>query len=109
MREYGVRIGWKAVLWFVKGTRDNKEDIVSDVMSGGREKQHHDWQQAESEAAYWIEHLCPPDGLVVDPFLGGGTTGVAAQKHGRNWVGFEIDEDQALIAISRTATNDKSV
>jgi len=54
MNEYGIRCGRKAVLWFVKDTRGDKETIVSDVMSGGREKDHHDWQQAESEAAYWI-------------------------------------------------------
>ena len=101
MNEYGIRCGWKAVLWFVKRTRDNKEDIVSDVMSGGREKSHHDWQQSESEAAYWIEHLCPVDGIVCDPFVGGGTTIVAAKALGRKWIGFEIDEDQAKIATQR--------
>lgn len=101
IHEYGIRCGWKAVLWFVKGTRDNKHDIVSDVMSGGREKSHHDWQQAQSEAEYWIEHLCPKDGIVCDPFLGGGTTAAAAIKVGRKWVGFEKDHDQAVIAMQR--------
>jgi len=103
MNEYGIRCGWKAVLWFVKNTRDNKEDIVHDVMSGGREKEHHDWQQSQAEAEYWIEHLCPPDGIVCDPFLGGGTTGAAAIKLQRKWIGFEIDKDQALIAMKRMA------
>jgi len=101
MNEYGIRCGWKAVLWFVKGTRDNKEDIVSDVMSGGREKSHHDWQQSQSEAEYWIEHLCHKDGIVCDPFLGGGTTAAAAIKCGRKWVAFEKDHDQAVIAMQR--------
>lgn len=101
MREYGVNAGWKAVLWFVKGTRDNNSVMVSDVMSGGEEKTHHDWQQAESEAAYWIEKLCPEDGLVCDPFLGGGTTAVAANRLNRKWVGFEIDPVTAGIASER--------
>jgi 16S rRNA G966 N2-methylase RsmD len=106
MNEYGIRCGWKAVLWFVKGTRDNKEDIVLDVMSGGREKSHHDWQQSQSEAEYWIQHLCPRDGIVCDPFLGGGTTAAAAIKTNRRWVGFEKDHDQAILAMSR-CKNDK--
>lgn len=101
MNEYGIRCGWKAVFWFVKGTRDNKEDIVSDVMSGGREKSHHDWQQSQSEAEYWIDHLCPADGIVCDPFLGGGTTAAAAIKLNRKWIGFEKDHDQAVLAMSR--------
>lgn len=101
MNEYGIRCGWKAVLWFVKSTRDDKETIVSDVMSGGREKSHHDWQQSQSESEYWIENLCPKDGIVCDPFLGGGTTAAAAIAKGRKWVGFEIDHDQAVLAMSR--------
>lgn len=105
MREYGVRVGWKPVLWFVKGTRHDKEDIVVDVMSGGKEKTHHDWQQSLDEARYWIEHLCPPDGIVCDPFLGGGTTAVAAKQLGREWVGFERDAVQAAIANERLAND----
>lgn len=101
MNEYGIRCGWKAVLWFVKNTRDDKETIVSDVMSGGREKSHHDWQQSQSEAEYWIKSLCPENGIVCDPFLGGGTTVAAAIKLNRKWVAFEKDHDQAVIAMSR--------
>ena len=80
MREYGINAGWKAVLWFVKGTRDDNSIMVNDVMSGGEEKSHHDWQQSQSEAEYWINKLCPQDGIICDPFLGGGTTGAAADK-----------------------------
>lgn len=91
LREYGLRAGWKPILWFVKGTRHDKTQIIADTVSGGREKDHHDWQQAESEAAHFIEGLCPEDGIVCDPFLGGGTTAVAAARLGRKWIGFEID------------------
>jgi hypothetical protein len=101
MKEYGIRVGWKAMLWFVKGTRHDKQRIVHDVVSGGREKSHHDWQQAQSEAEYWIENLCEPDGVVCDPFLGGGTTAAAAIAKKRKWVGFEIDHDQAVLAMTR--------
>ena len=103
MREYGINAGWKAVLWFVKGTRDNNSIMVSDVMSGGEEKTHHDWQQSQSEAEYWIEKLCPMDGLVCDPFLGGGTTAAAAEKLKREWVAFEINKETATIASERIA------
>lgn len=103
MREYGINAGWKPVLWFVKGTRDDNSIMVNDVMSGGEEKTHHDWQQSQSEAEYWIEKLCPKDGIVCDPFLGGGTTGAAAEKLDRKWVGFEIDPENAQIASKRIA------
>lgn len=37
---------------------------------------------------------CPPGGLVLDPFAGGGTTLVEARRAGRQAVGVEIREDQ---------------
>lgn len=103
IREYGIRAGWKPVLWFVKGTRHDNAVFVSDAMSGGEEKTHHDWQQSEAEAAYWIEKLTTPDGLVCDPFLGGGTTAAAAKALGRQWVGFEVDPNTAAIAAGRVS------
>jgi ParB-like chromosome segregation protein Spo0J len=102
MTEYGIRVGWKPILWFVKGTRDDKSNIIQDTLSlGGREKSHHDWQQSEDEARYVIDKLCPVDGVVCDPFLGGGTTAAAAIAKKRKWVGFEIDHDQAVLAMTR--------
>lgn len=101
MTEYGIRVGWKPALWFVKGTRDDKSMIVSDVMSGGKDKSHHDWQQSQVEAGYWISKLCPEDGIVCDPFLGGGTTAAAAIGLARSWIGIEKDESQAALAVQR--------
>lgn len=37
-----------------------------------------------------IESACPPDGLVLDPFCGCGTTVSAAQRLGRSWIGIDI-------------------
>lgn len=101
MRYYGIRVGWKPMLWFVKETRDDVSNIVQDTFSGAREKGQHDWQQALSEARLWIGNLCPKDGIVCDPFLGGGTTAAAAQALGRKWIGFEIDPAAAQAASAR--------
>jgi site-specific DNA-methyltransferase (adenine-specific) len=38
-----------------------------------------------------IKASCPPGGLVLDPFMGSGTTAVAAKKLGRSYVGFELN------------------
>lgn len=110
MLHYGIRVGWKPMLWFVKDGRFDTQTIVLDTVSGAREKEYHDWQQDEGEAAYWIDKLCPPDGVVCDPFLGGGTTAAAAIKLNRKWIGFEIDPETALIASSRLeGENDQTV
>ena len=41
------------------------------------------------------------DDLVVDPFVGSGTTCIAAKLLGRNYMGVEKDEDYAMIATER--------
>lgn len=40
-------------------------------------------------------------GTILDPFMGSGTTGVVAKKHGRNFVGIEIDSKYFNIAKKR--------
>lgn len=40
---------------------------------------------------------------VLDPFLGSGTTAVAAERHGRMWMGCELNPDYAKLATDRIA------
>ncbi|AJK90152.1 hypothetical protein PI85_09580 [Lysinibacillus sp. A1] len=44
---------------------------------------------------------CPLDGVVMDPFFGSGTTGLVALKHGRNFIGIELNPDYIKIAEKR--------
>ena len=39
--------------------------------------------------------------VVLDPFFGAGTTGLVAQKHGRSWVGCELNPEYAAMASRR--------
>jgi site-specific DNA-methyltransferase (adenine-specific) len=39
--------------------------------------------------------------LVLDPFLGSGTSAIAARKHGRDFIGFELDENNFSILETR--------
>ena len=44
---------------------------------------------------------CPERGIVCDPFFGSGTTGVAAKKHNRHYVGIELNPEYIKIAQER--------
>ncbi len=44
---------------------------------------------------------CPEGGVVLDPFMGSGTTGVVAKKLGRNYVGIELNETYIKMAEER--------
>ncbi len=54
-----------------------------------------------------MQYLCrlitPPDGVVLDPFMGSGSTGVAALAEGFRFVGIERDPEYLGIARRRTA------
>ncbi len=44
---------------------------------------------------------CPVGGLVLDPFCGAGTTGLAVLKHGRRFLGIELNAEYIQIAERR--------
>jgi site-specific DNA-methyltransferase (adenine-specific) len=48
-----------------------------------------------------IESSCPKSGVILDPFMGSGTTGVAAVKLGRKFIGIEIEPKYFEIACRR--------
>ncbi|MBI2968236.1 MAG: site-specific DNA-methyltransferase [Bacteroidetes bacterium] len=52
-----------------------------------------------------IKCFCPEGGVVLDPFMGSGTTAIAAFKHKRNYIGFDISEDYCQLAGKRIKRN----
>ena len=53
-----------------------------------------------------VKASCPPGGVVLDPFMGSGTTAVAARRCGRQFAGFELNPDYCAIAEGRLAALD---
>lgn len=75
------------------------------------ENTDHPTQKPEKLIAKLILASCPRGGVVLDPFLGSGTTSVVAKKLGRHYCGIEINEEYALLAEKRLymANNDKNI
>ncbi len=48
-----------------------------------------------------IKAGCPENGIVLDPFMGAGTTGLVARKLNRNYVGIELNAEYIKIAEKR--------
>lgn len=48
-----------------------------------------------------IQCFCPPGGIVLDPFIGSGTTAIAAIKLGRKFIGMEISPEYCKLAEKR--------
>lgn len=49
----------------------------------------------------FIRVFCPPGGVVLDPFMGSGSTAVAAILTGRNYIGYDISSEYIEIANER--------
>jgi DNA modification methylase len=56
-----------------------------------------------SLSSWWSRYLCPVSGIVLDPFMGSGTTGVACVQTGRRFIGCEMDPTYFAIAEKRIA------
>lgn len=61
--------------------------------------------------AYQIQNSTKRGETVLDPFLGSGTSIIAAEKTGRRCIGFELDEHYASVIVNRweELTGDKAV
>ena len=57
-------------------------------------------------AEWLIKLLVPPRGVVIDPFVGSGSTAVATANTGRRFVGAHINADYVRIAQRRLAEID---
>lgn len=95
-----VKSNWKPVLYFSKGS-PSWEHVNDVIVSNGRDKRFHEWGQSESGMAQIIERFTVPGQVVLDPFCGAGTTGVAALRLGRRFIGIDTDARALLRARLR--------
>lgn len=81
----------------------NPEDVwnITNVKNNHPEKTAHPCQFPEELANRLVLSLSNEQDTLLDPFLGSGTTGVAAKKLNRNFIGIELDEKYFNIAKER--------
>ena len=65
-----------------------------------RDRVHPNEKPVEMVAHFINNHTYPGD-MVCDPFMGSGTTGVAAMRMGRKFIGIELDPDHFETAVRR--------
>lgn len=65
----------------------------------------HNCEQSTIEAAQPIEWLTLPGQTILDPFCGIATTGIAALKLDRRFIGIEIDSDTVQLARTNILKN----
>jgi DNA modification methylase len=74
----------------------NKRDVWSVCTKS--EKESHFAVFPDTLIVDCIKAGCPENGVVLDPFMGSGTTAVVAQKLNRNYIGFELNPKYVAIS-----------
>ena len=66
-----------------------------------QQRNNHPTVKPISLMSYLIRLITPPGGVVLDPFLGSGTTGIAAKEEGCGFIGIELSAEYFAIAQKR--------
>jgi ParB-like chromosome segregation protein Spo0J len=82
---------WKPIIVATAGTWGPHDWYRDRVTSPAKDQALYEWQQNPDPAAELIERYVPEGGLIVDPFTGVGSFGVAAVRSGRRFIGTELD------------------
>ena len=94
--------GYRGQAWF--GDRDRKRCNVywgDTLRHGNGEKLGHPTQRPLELMMRIVRSICPPDGLVVDPFGGSGTTAAACRLTGRRCIVVESNPEYFTMAAKR--------
>lgn len=96
-----VQSNWKPLIVYGGGPRF--VDVLRAEGTDAGAKSLHRWGQDYSAFHTLIERLTKPGQTVVDPFMGSGTTLLAAHALGRHAIGCDVDEESVSTARERVA------
>lgn len=81
--------------------------MLTSFTGNGAMKEYHRWGQDVGCARYYIDHFSKEGDIILDPFIGGGTTAVAAKLINRRYIGCDIDP-AAFAATRDHLTGDRA-
>lgn len=85
-----------------------RDNGFSDKLSGTKypRSNNHPTVKPVSLMQWLVRMVTPPGGTVLDPFLGSGSTGIAARREGFHFIGVELSPDYLEIARRRIHGDD---
>lgn len=87
----------------------NPKDLwsVARIHAQDPERENHPTQKPLEIIERMVRASCPKNGVVLDPFMGTGTTAIACLANNRQYVGFEINKDYYKIIMDRIKKHNK--
>jgi site-specific DNA-methyltransferase (adenine-specific) len=98
---YHYRARYEFVLFFEKGKRRLADLGIPDVLQVPRIRGGYPAEKPSALCEVLIGQSCDVGALLVDPFMGSGSAGVAALKLGRRFAGNDVSPDSLKLARER--------
>ena len=86
---------------FAKWNGGGKRGVYTHCVNGPERDGRHPTEKPRKLMAELVADFTMPQQTILDPFMGSGTTGVAAVQAGRNFIGVEMNPDYFAIACER--------
>ena len=98
---YHYRAKYECILFFEKGKRKLNDLGISDIIEHPRIRGGYPAEKPPQVSEVLVKQSTQPGELVIDPFMGSGSTGVAAVTNGRSFRGNDVCEEAVQITRSR--------
>jgi hypothetical protein len=96
---------WKPIVLLSKGKYKGLGfgDVIK-TSSNNNDRSHHYWGQSVEGMDDLVRRFTFPGQVVLDPFLGGGTTAIAALRNHCSFIGFDVDSECVKTTQKRVVT-----
>jgi site-specific DNA-methyltransferase (adenine-specific) len=98
---YHYRARYEFILFFEKGKRRLADLGIADVLEVPRVRGGYPAEKPSALSEIFIRQSTVENDLVVDPFMGSGSSGVAALKLGRRYAGNDVSDDSLKLSRQR--------
>jgi site-specific DNA-methyltransferase (adenine-specific) len=98
---YHYRARYELILFFEKGKRRLNDLGVADIITEPRIRGGYPAEKPPEVAEVFVRQSSQPGDLVADPFMGSGSTGLAALRQQRRFLGNDLNAEAVRIAAAR--------
>lgn len=98
---YHYRARYECILFFEKGKRKLADLGIADILEAPRISGGYPAEKPAAVSEVLVRQSTEPGQLVIDPFMGSGSVGVASVSHGRHFLGNDLCAEAVDIARGR--------